>query len=503
MDTGSEGVVLRFRRGSRDGWKTVCADMATVSTSKITELANAGIHITDVNKKEVIRYLSDMICMNYDDLPRETAFSHLGWDRACENCVPYSCEGELTGEAGGRIMEALTVPRGGFYEWRDAVIPFYKKDHAVHLGVNLALCSLLLPFLPCNGSGLHFFGPTDTGKTVLLRVLASLYGDPSVLLSNFSDTRVAMERMAAFNGCVPMFIDELELCHTDGKENVDSLIYELTEGQGRNRGRKEGGISHAGQWKLYTFTSGETPIITDSSMGGASNRIAECGIEKPLGTHSELSALCEAVTENYGFAAMMFFNAVFGTSGKPAESETLASVRKAYREFSKQLAEDGVSGKQAAPFAAALSVEKTVAEQIFGIREQTAALKKCCAKMSKRDGEIDQNARAYAYLRDRLMSKRNCFLTRGENADGKRTEIYGVIRTEEHVADSGETETSESYYVIPSVYSDIVSAGGFNPKTLLRWMKDNGKTECNHGNLYKTRLVQLSQGTMGYVKITQ
>ena len=49
----------------------------------------------------------------------------------------------------------------------------------------------------------------------------------------------------------------------------------LTEGIGKGRGAKTGGLQRIQTWKNCIMTTGEQPITTGASGGGAVNRISE------------------------------------------------------------------------------------------------------------------------------------------------------------------------------------------------------------------------------------
>ena len=53
------------------------------------------------------------------------------------------------------------------------------------------------------------------------------------------------------------------------------MIYQLSEGVGRARGRKQGGLQKTPTWRNCIITTGEFPIISPNSGAGAVNRTIE------------------------------------------------------------------------------------------------------------------------------------------------------------------------------------------------------------------------------------
>ena len=68
-------------------------------------------------------------------------------------------------------------------------------------------------------------------------------------------------------------MDELQIINE--RKDFEKEIYMLTEGVGRSRGNKTGGLDHTPTWRNCIMTTGEKPILTSSSGGGAVNRVIE------------------------------------------------------------------------------------------------------------------------------------------------------------------------------------------------------------------------------------
>ena len=89
----------------------------------------------------------------------------------------------------------------------------------VRLCINLALgsCSLInclvcLPLCICILQVAR--------KTVLLQILASLFGNPREIVTSFTDTSVALELRAVFCNAFPLFVDELEVARAGVDKGV-------------------------------------------------------------------------------------------------------------------------------------------------------------------------------------------------------------------------------------------------------------------------------------------
>ena len=123
---------------------------------------------------------------------------------------------------------------------------------------------------------IHIWGTTEKGKTVALMLAASVWANPKMgeYIHSFNSTAVAQEMAAGFVNSLPLILDELQMIKE--RKEFDQLIYQLTEGVGRVRGkRKTGGLQKVHTWQNSILTSGESPITNASSGGGAVNRIIE------------------------------------------------------------------------------------------------------------------------------------------------------------------------------------------------------------------------------------
>ena len=110
---------------------------------------------------------------------------------------------------------------------------------------------------------------------------------------------------------LPYCMDELQIQAASGQKDFDRVIYKLTEGVGKIRGAKGGGLRQTATWKNCILTTGEDPILTSSSMSGASIRVIEIEAEKPI--YSDLVGICGLINQNYGFAGEEFVRYIQST----------------------------------------------------------------------------------------------------------------------------------------------------------------------------------------------
>lgn len=171
--------------------------------------------------------------INYHILPKYIETSQLGWYK--HNFLPYTNEIQLS-EVGGINAETLKE-FGKFEKWLNATNIARKSNVIFRLILASEFASPLLKITGTLGAITHLWGSTGTGKTVALMCGASVWGLPANddgIIVTFNSTKVGFEILCDYLQNIPINIDELE---TSNKFNNDDLIYLITEGKGKIRGK--------------------------------------------------------------------------------------------------------------------------------------------------------------------------------------------------------------------------------------------------------------------------
>ena len=286
IDTGEVSCKFAFKRSKHKDWKTVVAAMKTISSSRtiVDYLAAKDISVTSSTASALVDYLNDICNRNIDIIPETKSISRMGYISG-EGFMPYVDGVAFDGDASFRGLFDSINQKGTITEWGNAMTEIRKGS--VEARIVLA-ASFAAPVLSVVGSlpfFVHLWGGTGTGKTIALMAAASVWGNPALgsYVQTFNATGVSQERMAAFLNHLPFCIDELQLTKDSrGKSNFD--VYQLAQGVGRARGRRDGGIDAAPTWRCCFLTTGESPIVSGSAGAGAVNRVIdiECSAEKKI-----------------------------------------------------------------------------------------------------------------------------------------------------------------------------------------------------------------------------
>lgn len=308
VDTREHKVMLAYRLSRR--WDIVIVDRNVISDSRsIIGLSKYGIMVNSETGKALVRYLADVEQLNYDLIPEVSSVGRLGWIEEY-GFSPYEEELVFDGEETYRTRFESIREHGSREAWLDCAraVRSGKTPGNVIARIVLAasFASVLVGPCRCLPFFVHLWGGSETGKSLSLVLAASVWANPEigVYIQTFNATEVGKELGAAFCNSLPLIIDELQLVK-DNRKDFDRMIYQLSEGVGRARGRKQGGLQKTPTWRNCVITTGEFPIISANSGEGAVNRTIEVDchdtklFDEPKKTATSLYA-------NYGFAGREF-----------------------------------------------------------------------------------------------------------------------------------------------------------------------------------------------------
>ena len=280
IDEGEERLELAYKKGRT--WRTIIVEKSVIASSQqILQLAAYGVVVTSENAKLLSSYLLTMEQLNYENLQEQHSVGRLGWVLDHE-FSPYVEDLTFDGEGNFRHMFNAVRTAGSREAWIEAMKKVRDEKSVARIFLAASFASALvepcgiLPFF------VHAFGGQGTGKTVALMVAASVWACPKMgeYLISFNSTDVGQEMVAAFLNSMPICMDELQIQASSGVREFDKMVYKLTQGIGRVRGAKNGGIRRTVTWKNCILTTGEFPIINPNSMGGASVIMAS-GLDLP------------------------------------------------------------------------------------------------------------------------------------------------------------------------------------------------------------------------------
>ena len=467
IDTGIHKVKLAFSLGKR--WNTIIEDRSVISDSRsIIGLSKYGIMVNSETGKALVRYLADVEQMNYDLIPEVSSVGRLGWIDDY-GFSPYVEDLVFDGEEEYRTRFESIQERGSREKWLECVrsVRAGKTPGNVIARIVLAASFASVLVKPCNCLPffVHLWGGTETGKTVGLLLAASVWADPEIgkYIQTFNATEVGKELGAAFCNSMPLIIDELQLIK-DNRKDFDRMIYQLSEGVGRARGRKQGGLQKTPTWRNCILTTGEFPIISPNSGAGAVNRTIEidCHAEHLFDDPKQVAT---TLYGNFGFAGREFVEHLMEEGAR----ERVQSLQEAMQD---SLKTGDTMDKQTASAALILAADRLSEEWIFqdGILLQSDDIRPYLVSKET----VNQNGRALQFLYDFININQARF---SPDADAHQGEVWGDL-------------DEEYAYIIRSKFDQILQDEGYNASAFLGWAKNNNLIiPGNDGKLTRTKRI--------------
>ena len=456
IDSGEERLKLAYKKGR--SWRSIIVEKSVIaSSSSILQLAANGIMVNSENAKALSTYILEMEQLNYELIPEQKSVGRLGWVGE-HGFSPFVDDLVFDGETNFKHIFNAVKSEGSRNAWLYAMQDLRKEKSPGRLFLAASFASAILE--PCGllPFFLHAWGGTETGKTVGLMIAASVWACPKLgeYVTTFNSTLVGQEMTASFLNSLPMCIDELQIQSSAGIRDFDRIIYQLTEGVGRTRGAKTGGLQKMNTWKNCIITNGEHPISNANSGGGAVNRVIEFECDEKV--YSDLVGICAVIQSNYGFAGREFVE-YLQTDG------AFDRVNALQKEYYRELLKSDSTDKQAASASAILAADHIATELIFkdGNNLTVADLEKIMAKKK----EVNVNNRALEFIYELVERNPNRF--KANEFGDYQGEVWG--KSEENCI-----------YIIKSVFDREMGNGGFNSTAFLAWAKrndiiitDNGK----------------------------
>jgi len=419
-----------------------------------------------------VRYLHDLEEANLERIPKAKGVSRLGWaDAQCNTFLlgseSISLEPDplvlIPPSAGaGQIAQALGVA-GDLDKWKEAVSPMLPHPLVV-AALGSSAAAPLLPILGVQNFIVDFVNQTSSGKTTLLKVAASVFGNPSTgdsapLIASWNTTEVGFEQRASMLNGLPLFLDDSKQA-TVGKE-LSRLIYHFANGKGRNRGGIDG-VANLRTWSSVLISTGESPLIAESNDGGTRVRVVTLWA-RPFGdldaeTGTRVRNLNRLVDRCYGLAGRAYLRHLLAAGNGELQAE-FGRLESQYSQY----AGENVLAQRLAPVVAVMHLGAQLLLESLDIDcDVHAAFGEIWGLVAAESKEADRADAAIEYVADWLTAHPN-----------------RMWQTEHHEESppggwAGTRDELGRHCFIPAVLKQILSEGSFDAEGILRTWTDRG-----------------------------
>lgn len=406
IETDTEKVQLAFRQ-AQSTWSKCVFPRSTISNkNKIIELADRGILVNSNTSAALVTYLDACLANNAETIPIIQSVERLGWVNSV--FVPYDEALTLDNDGQGAELARAVHSKGTLEEWAEYIAPLRKQSLYLQIVLAAAFASVLISKVKALPFVLHLWGGTGTGKTVALKVAASVWGNPEKYMLTLNGTTNALMGTAALLHDLPLLADELQTIKFDTNfqnQTYDKLIMQLTEGKDRARLTQQSTLKEQKTWNNCFIFTGEEPITQSNSGGGTKNRVIELQCKEQIISNG--NAVVNFIDSHYGSAGRAFIEHI---ASKPSET-----LQQEFQELQSALLNlSGSSAKQCAALALIALADAYADECIFKDSRQVLDLQQL-AGIAKSLAEIDSAERAYRYIMDVIAANADYFARRGKH----------------------------------------------------------------------------------------
>lgn len=486
-ETGELQLVVAWR--APDGWRRRLIARVEALGRGVIALARYGLPVTADGTKSLNKYLLAFEAENYRTIPTLRTSRSLGWqgDGGAAGCLVgtrhmmpgrevrvdierWTSE-QLADDAvafqphdgGDRAVAASFRTRGTWSTWVEALraMAHYPK---ASLAVLASLAAPVLEIVGARGFAVDWSGPSSTGKSIVLRFAASVWGDPLAMVRTWDASDTYLERTLGTLKHFPLFMDETQRLVKASKPGAEQLVnqalYMVENGYGR--GRANLGHSQVTQsWRTIMLSTGEVPATTVGDAKGGANARAVLVQGPPFGRgqNSALALLLDDVARaHYGLAGERWIKWLVANRSRWAEwGELHDGLRRDYLQDTRSGAESRLAGARAA-----LEVTRQLAEQALclGMGDPLAIWGQLTGHAEDATGE----QRALEELGAWLFAAREHFLGSGYTADRAPSSGWlGVVRQKE-----GEVA------IVPSALEEQLRRRGHQPRAVLEAWRERG-----------------------------
>lgn len=296
---------------------------------KLVGLSKYGVPVSEVNSRQLMRFLADFISHNADELPRARSIDRMGWTRGGfmlgGTLLDASGEHEQSADDASSWDESRVMfsppndgdaqwvrgfrRRGSLEGWKSAVAMIAEHKNA-QMALYASFAAPLVSLMRSRCIFLEYASSTSGGKTSVQQVAASIYGTPDGddrIIRNWMQTMVAIERMASTLQNLPLILNDTK--NRDQRLNVSTTLYSLCDGQGKGRGKPQG-LGHVYTWRTAIISSGEEKItsLVGGGDGGAHARVISI-VDAPFGEKNatlgmKIETMTRALLRHHGHAGL-------------------------------------------------------------------------------------------------------------------------------------------------------------------------------------------------------
>ncbi|HMM20614.1 MAG TPA: DUF927 domain-containing protein [Selenomonadales bacterium] len=458
IDTQQEKAVVVFR-GPRGGWRSATLPKSTIfDARRIMCLSDAMLTINGEMAKNLTKWLTALEAANMDIIPLSQGVGKMGWRNQDQVFILPGISSDYKidiGEAAAESAVAGLGQAGDFAVWLETMRQLRTRTKARFI-MAASFAAPLLKIVGQRSFLIHNWDTTRGGKSATLMAALSVWGNPEELSKSFEDSRTNTERTAALFTDLPLGINEYEILNDKQKGEVESKIYQISEGKGKGRATRDG-LQTTVRWRTIALMTGETQITRQNTRGGVFTRLIEVKGGPLADDDIFASSLYPLTARHYGHAGKLFVEQLLATNHdwlRDVYHKTRVALRGKYT--------DKIESHMDA-IACIVVAEYLASYWIFGIPDAQAkveaiAMAEAIIQEIITKTEASEAERAWDWLPDWLAANESRFGLYSKNGH----EVWGYTE-------------DDYFFIIKSEIAKAMKAEGFNADKIFKQWADSGK----------------------------
>lgn len=373
LDGDEQRIEITYH--ARGQWHRDTIDRKALRDSRraLAELP-PGVAIDSNNAAHVVLWLGEYMRHNEHRMRAFHFASACGWqDTEDERC--FLLDESITSgddaskivpdDSGGRadILKALK-PRGEPGAHTEAVRDAFKEDPVCAIAILGALAAPLLEPLGAPNFAINFHGDSSRGKSSMLKIASSVYGNPrgEQWVGSWNASPVGMELRAAMLSHLPLCFDEVG---AGDVKTIDRWIYMLINGTGKARGDVKVTLRKNFSWRTIVLSTGEHELVDEQANTGAQVRVLQFRVRGFGGLDAHgVDSLRDACERNHGHVGRRWIEALVAIEDWAEYRELFEKAKQQFR-----AKETGALMQRQSVYYALLAVAEHLAHGTLGIGE--------------------------------------------------------------------------------------------------------------------------------------
>ena len=362
---------------ARNEWHRAVVDRRSLRDARrVLSDSPPSMAITSNNAPIMVAWFEEYMRHNENRLRRVDYVTNAGWQETdAGRCFmlnePVSKDVEenlVADDTGGRSeIIASLKPKGNLETHVKALREAFDADSTAAIVILAALSAPLLKVLDAPNYSVNLFGDSSTGKTSIMNIAASTYGDPknAQWVASWNGTATAIEVRAETLCDLPLFFDE---AGAGDAPVIEKTMYTLNNGVGRARSNRGLGARETSSWRTVPVSTGERELVDRHASTGAQIRILQFRVSRFGGERGAawVDDVRDRCLKNHGHVGRKWIEAIVDVEDWTDIREQYESAKKWFREHS----QGQLMQRQAVYFALLWTVE-CLANDVLGIGSES------------------------------------------------------------------------------------------------------------------------------------